>query len=78
MNDQMIKLKQQKQQFREEVLVASTNESRMREVGDEKAHQELKEFAVEGLAIELMGVFWLFFGAIFATLSKELVEWFIN
>ena len=55
---------------------ALTNESHEREIGDEKAQQKLKEFAIDGLAIEMMGVVWLVFGAIFATLSKELVEWF--
>ncbi|WP_340121903.1 hypothetical protein [Methylobacter svalbardensis] len=45
-------LKQESQSMSE----ALTNESREREVGDENAQQQLKEFAVEGLALEIMGV----------------------
>ena len=51
---------------------ALNTERSEREASVEKVQQALKKFAVDGLAIELMGVVWLFFGAISATLSKEL------
>ena len=45
-----------------------------REGGDKQSQQALKEFAVEDVYKELMGVIWLFFGAIFATASTELAS----
>jgi hypothetical protein len=47
-----------------------------REASVEKVRQMLEKFAVDGLAIELMGVVWLLFGAISATLSIELACFF--
>ena len=64
--------------IQEYLTVDLTNESCKRKVGDEKAHQELKKFAVEGIATEMMGLVWLIFGAFSATLSTELVKWLVN
>jgi len=52
--------------------LALSNERHDRETGDGKSYQKLKEFAVEGLYLEAMGVIWLIFGALFATASTEL------
>jgi len=58
-------------------LVDALNTERSeREDGDKQAQQDLKEFAVGDAFIELMGVIWLFFGAIFATASTELAKLF--
>ena len=49
-----------------------------REAGDKQAQQALKEFAVGDVYIELMGIIWLIFGAIFATASTELASIFCS
>ena len=56
-----------------DALNAERNE---RESGDNQVKQVIKESAVEDAYIELMGVIWLFFGAIFATASTELAKIF--
>jgi hypothetical protein len=47
-----------------------------REASVERVRKMLEKFAVEGLAIEVLGVVCLVFGAIFATASSELAYFF--
>jgi hypothetical protein len=56
-----------------DALNAERNE---RESGDNQVKQDIKESAVEDVHIELMGVIWLFTGAISATASTELAKLF--
>lgn len=57
-------------------LMALNNERSEREASVGKVQQKLEKFAVEGLAIEAMGVVCLVLGAIFATASTELACFF--
>lgn len=56
-----------------DALNAERNE---RESGDNQVKQDIKESAVEDAYIELMGIVWLFTGAISATASTELAKIF--
>lgn len=56
-----------------DALNAERNE---RESGDNQVKQDIKESALEDAYIELMGIFWLFTGAISATASTELAKCF--
>jgi hypothetical protein len=69
----MSKIQQQLKQESKNRLAALNNEfSELK-----KVQQTLENFALEGLAVESMGVFFLVFGAIFATASTELA-WLIT
>jgi hypothetical protein len=62
-------------QFENEIKKLSDGliaERKERERGDLQAQHSLKEFALGDVQLELMGVIWLFSGAIFATASTEL------
>jgi hypothetical protein len=54
-------------------LNAERNE---RESGDNQVKQDINESAVEDAYIELIGIIWLFIGAIFASASTELAMYF--
>lgn len=56
-----------------DALITERNE---RENGDNQVKQDLKEFAVGDIYIELIGVAWLIIGAFSATASTELAKLF--
>jgi hypothetical protein len=55
---------------------ALNEERNERESGDNQVKQDIKESAVEDVYTELMGIIWLFIGAISATASTELAKFF--
>lgn len=52
------------------------DDSLKRDIDDEKAKQDFKEYVVGDAYIELMGIIWLIIGAISATASTELAKAF--
>jgi len=55
---------------------ALQSERRERETEDARTQKLLQEAMAGGLHLEMIGVFWLFFGIILATASFEIARWF--
>ncbi len=56
-----------------EHALAIENEKKFRERSIQQVKELIREIAVGGIHIESIGVIWIFFGIIFATIPKELV-----
>ena len=74
--DDIQKIQQQLKRDNQNMSDALNTERSEREASVEKVRQMLKKFAVDGLAIEAIGVVCLVLGAVFATLSTELAYFF--
>ncbi len=79
LEEQMKQIQGSKIYLEKKLLVAISDlgtERSEREAGDKQAQHALKKFAIGDIYIELMGIIWLIFGAIFATASTELAKYF--
>ncbi|MCZ7593603.1 MAG: hypothetical protein M5U16_00825 [Hyphomicrobium sp.] len=52
------------------------SEKKAREEGDQKAHDRIYRAVASGLHLEGLGVVFLVFGIVFATMSGEIASWF--